>query len=136
LPASLQLFCKFLARMHPDLLRNLEDTGLVLAHTRDSETTEVPAQGIREKQKSLPEALPRFRPASKLREDDSPELRNEIDFSCAYSARSVALGSTCVAFQLGANAEHRAVSNINDDAPARLMGPWAEFPQACWSATV
>jgi NMD protein affecting ribosome stability and mRNA decay len=35
---------KFLAQMHPELLRNLEDTGLVLAHARDSETTEVPAQ--------------------------------------------------------------------------------------------
>jgi hypothetical protein len=31
---------KFLAQMHPDLLRNLKETGLVLVHTRDWETTE------------------------------------------------------------------------------------------------
>jgi ribosome-binding protein aMBF1 (putative translation factor) len=35
---------KFLAQKHPELLRQLEDTGLVLAHTWDPETTEVPAQ--------------------------------------------------------------------------------------------
>jgi hypothetical protein len=35
---------KFLAQMHPELLRSLEDTGLVLAHTRDWETTKVPSQ--------------------------------------------------------------------------------------------
>jgi hypothetical protein len=35
---------KFLAQTHPDLLRNLEETGLVLAHTRDWETTEAPDQ--------------------------------------------------------------------------------------------
>jgi hypothetical protein len=35
---------KFLAQMQPDLLRNLRETGMVLAHTRDSETTEAPAQ--------------------------------------------------------------------------------------------
>ena len=29
---------RFLAKMHPDLLRNLEETGLILAHTRDWET--------------------------------------------------------------------------------------------------
>jgi ribosome-binding protein aMBF1 (putative translation factor) len=39
---------KFLAQMHPELLRNLEDAGLVPAHTRDSETTEVPAQAYSE----------------------------------------------------------------------------------------
>ena len=35
---------KFLAKMHPELLRSLEDTGLVLAHTRDWETTKAPSQ--------------------------------------------------------------------------------------------
>jgi len=35
---------KFLARKHPELLRKLEDAGLVLAHTWDWETTEVFAQ--------------------------------------------------------------------------------------------
>jgi hypothetical protein len=35
---------KFLARRHPKLLRKLEDTDLVLAHTWDWGTTEVPAQ--------------------------------------------------------------------------------------------
>jgi ribosome-binding protein aMBF1 (putative translation factor) len=39
---------KVLAQMHPELLRNLEDAGLVLAHNRDWETTEVPHQGISE----------------------------------------------------------------------------------------
>jgi hypothetical protein len=39
---------KFLAQMHPELLRSLEDTGLVLAHTRDWETTKVPSQAISE----------------------------------------------------------------------------------------
>jgi len=35
---------KFLAKMHPELLRSLEDTGLVLAHTRDWATTKAPSQ--------------------------------------------------------------------------------------------
>ena len=35
---------KFLAQMHPGLLRDLEESGVVPAHTKDSDTTEVPAQ--------------------------------------------------------------------------------------------
>jgi hypothetical protein len=35
---------KFLAQMHPELLRSLENTGLVLAQTRDWETTKAPSQ--------------------------------------------------------------------------------------------
>jgi ribosome-binding protein aMBF1 (putative translation factor) len=35
---------KFLSQKHPELLRKLEDAGLVLAHTWDWETTEVFAQ--------------------------------------------------------------------------------------------
>ncbi len=35
---------KFLARRHPELLQQLEDTGLVLAHSWDSETGEFPGQ--------------------------------------------------------------------------------------------
>jgi hypothetical protein len=35
---------KFLAQRHPELLQELEDTGLVLAHSGDSETAELPAQ--------------------------------------------------------------------------------------------
>ena len=35
---------KFLAQKHPDLLRKLEDTGLVLAHTWDWEPREASAQ--------------------------------------------------------------------------------------------
>jgi hypothetical protein len=35
---------KFLAQRHPELLQELEDTGLVLAHSWDSETAELPAQ--------------------------------------------------------------------------------------------
>ena len=39
---------KFLAQMHPDLLRNMGETGMVLPHTRDSEITEAPAQASSE----------------------------------------------------------------------------------------
>jgi hypothetical protein len=35
---------KFLAQKHPELLRKLENTGLIFAHTRDWETREVFAQ--------------------------------------------------------------------------------------------
>ena len=35
---------KFLGKKHPELLRKLEDTGLVFAHTWDWETREVFAQ--------------------------------------------------------------------------------------------
>ena len=48
---------KFLAQTHPDLLRNLEETGLVLAHERDWETTEAPDQANSGETEILPEAL-------------------------------------------------------------------------------
>jgi hypothetical protein len=35
---------KFLAQRHPQLLQELQDTGLVLAHSWDSETAELPAR--------------------------------------------------------------------------------------------
>jgi len=35
---------KFLARRHPELLQELQDTGLVLGHIWDSETAELPDQ--------------------------------------------------------------------------------------------
>ena len=35
---------KFLAQRHPELLRELEDTGLVLSHSWDSETAELSGQ--------------------------------------------------------------------------------------------
>jgi hypothetical protein len=35
---------KFLAKMHPEILRNLEETGLILARTRDWESPEFPTQ--------------------------------------------------------------------------------------------
>jgi len=35
---------KFLAQRHPELVQELEDAGLVLAHSWDSETGELPAQ--------------------------------------------------------------------------------------------
>jgi hypothetical protein len=35
---------KFLAHRHPELLQELQDAGLVLAHSWDSETAELPAQ--------------------------------------------------------------------------------------------
>jgi hypothetical protein len=35
---------KFLAKMHPEILRDLEENGLILARTRDRENPEIPTQ--------------------------------------------------------------------------------------------
>lgn len=45
---------KFLAQMHPDLLQNLEDAGLIFAHTWNSEATEIPAQADSEEADIFP----------------------------------------------------------------------------------
>ncbi len=42
---------KFLAQRHPELLQELEDAGLVLAHIWDSETARLQAQAISEETK-------------------------------------------------------------------------------------
>jgi hypothetical protein len=46
---------KFLAKMHPEILRNLEDTGLILAHTREWESPGTLTQNATDSLSSLTE---------------------------------------------------------------------------------
>ena len=46
---------KFLAKMHPEILRDLEETGLIIAHTRDWESSEILTQDAADSLSSLTE---------------------------------------------------------------------------------